>query len=104
MVSNNLGDNSHIQQNLQLNNSCSSGFPPFPISNHMQSQGYENTHSPTFSPIPAHYQHSPSQQRYSGNVLLPHGWEQRTTAQGRVYFINHETKTTQWEDPRIQKE
>ncbi|CAK9298000.1 unnamed protein product [Gordionus sp. m RMFG-2023] len=33
---------------------------------------------------------------------LPFGWEKRTESNGRVYFINHRSRTTQWEDPRIQ--
>lgn len=31
---------------------------------------------------------------------LPAGWEQATTPQGEIYFINHETRTTSWLDPR----
>uniref|UniRef100_A0A8C3CNE7 HECT-type E3 ubiquitin transferase n=1 Tax=Cairina moschata TaxID=8855 RepID=A0A8C3CNE7_CAIMO len=33
---------------------------------------------------------------------LPPGWEERTHTDGRVFFINHNTKKTQWEDPRLQ--
>ncbi|XP_030358709.1 E3 ubiquitin-protein ligase Itchy homolog isoform X1 [Strigops habroptila] len=33
---------------------------------------------------------------------LPHGWEKRTDSNGRVYFVNHNTRITQWEDPRSQ--
>ncbi|XP_032376733.1 itchy E3 ubiquitin protein ligase b isoform X1 [Etheostoma spectabile] len=33
---------------------------------------------------------------------LPHGWEKRTDTNGRVYFVHHSTRTTQWEDPRTQ--
>uniref|UniRef100_A0A4W3IYB1 E3 ubiquitin-protein ligase n=1 Tax=Callorhinchus milii TaxID=7868 RepID=A0A4W3IYB1_CALMI len=33
---------------------------------------------------------------------LPPGWERRVDANDRVYFVNHNTKTTQWEDPRTQ--
>ncbi|KAK5708773.1 E3 ubiquitin-protein ligase nedd4 [Elasticomyces elasticus] len=34
--------------------------------------------------------------------LLPSGWEQRTDpATGRPYFIDHNTGTTRWEDPRL---
>ncbi|XP_043946210.1 E3 ubiquitin-protein ligase Itchy homolog isoform X1 [Protopterus annectens] len=33
---------------------------------------------------------------------LPPGWEKRTDGNGRVYFVNHTTRTTQWEDPRNQ--
>jgi len=31
---------------------------------------------------------------------LPPGWEKSLTATGQVYFLNHNNKTTQWEDPR----
>jgi hypothetical protein len=34
---------------------------------------------------------------------LPEGWEQATTQEGEVYFINHQTRTTSWFDPRIRK-
>uniref|UniRef100_A0A8C6WY03 E3 ubiquitin-protein ligase n=1 Tax=Neogobius melanostomus TaxID=47308 RepID=A0A8C6WY03_9GOBI len=33
---------------------------------------------------------------------LPTGWEKRTDSNGRVYFVHHPTRTTQWEDPRTQ--
>ncbi|CAG2110880.1 unnamed protein product [Medioppia subpectinata] len=33
---------------------------------------------------------------------LPEGWERRVDPSGRVYFVNHKNKTTQWEDPRTQ--
>ncbi|XP_062856312.1 NEDD4-like E3 ubiquitin-protein ligase WWP2 isoform X2 [Trichomycterus rosablanca] len=32
---------------------------------------------------------------------VPQGWEKRQD-NGRVYFVNHNTRTTQWEDPRTQ--
>ncbi|KRX96767.1 E3 ubiquitin-protein ligase NEDD4, partial [Trichinella pseudospiralis] len=32
---------------------------------------------------------------------LPSGWEERVHVDGRVFFIDHNTKTTQWEDPRF---
>lgn len=32
---------------------------------------------------------------------LPDGWEQATTPEGEVYFINHKDRTTSWYDPRI---
>ncbi|XP_055374292.1 transcriptional coactivator yorkie isoform X2 [Condylostylus longicornis] len=34
---------------------------------------------------------------------LPEGWEQARTPEGQIYYLNHNTKTTQWEDPRTQK-
>ncbi|KAM9828977.1 itchy E3 ubiquitin protein ligase b [Syngnathus typhle] len=33
---------------------------------------------------------------------LPNGWEKRTDSNGRVYFVHHPTRSTQWEDPRSQ--
>ena len=29
------------------------------------------------------------------------GWEERVHTDGRIFFIDHNTRTTQWEDPRI---
>uniref|UniRef100_H2Z0P5 WW domain-containing protein n=1 Tax=Ciona savignyi TaxID=51511 RepID=H2Z0P5_CIOSA len=43
-------------------------------------------------PIYPHLQH----------ISLPPGWEQATTPQGEIYFIDHQTKTTSWVDPRFQ--
>ncbi|XP_029430182.1 E3 ubiquitin-protein ligase NEDD4 [Rhinatrema bivittatum] len=33
---------------------------------------------------------------------LPPGWEERIHTDGRVFYIDHNTKRTQWEDPRLQ--
>uniref|UniRef100_A0A3P8Y014 HECT-type E3 ubiquitin transferase n=1 Tax=Esox lucius TaxID=8010 RepID=A0A3P8Y014_ESOLU len=33
---------------------------------------------------------------------LPPGWEERVHADGRTFYIDHNTKATQWEDPRLQ--
>jgi E3 ubiquitin ligase SMURF1/2 len=30
---------------------------------------------------------------------LPEGWEERRAASGRIYYVNHVTKTTQWIRP-----
>uniref|UniRef100_A0A8C7YPB7 HECT-type E3 ubiquitin transferase n=1 Tax=Oryzias sinensis TaxID=183150 RepID=A0A8C7YPB7_9TELE len=30
------------------------------------------------------------------------GWEERVHTDGRTFYIDHNTKTTQWEDPRLQ--
>nr|CAD7571326.1 unnamed protein product [Timema californicum] len=53
------------------------------------------------------YQHSataapaPDQEEDSLGPL-PGGWEKRVQPDGRVYFVNHKNRTTQWEDPRTQ--
>ncbi|KAM7342369.1 SMAD specific E3 ubiquitin protein ligase [Cochliomyia hominivorax] len=35
----------------------------------------------------------------SSEDSLPEGWEERRTGNGRVYYVNHTTKTTQWDRP-----
>ncbi|KAG2112309.1 uncharacterized protein F5147DRAFT_684598, partial [Suillus discolor] len=32
---------------------------------------------------------------------LPSGWEMRHTSTGRMYFVDHNTRTTTWDDPRF---
>mgnify|MGYP002718946465 CR=1 FL=1 len=39
----------------------------------------------------------------AGNGPLPAGWEQRFTPEGRPYFVDHNTRTTTWVDPRRQQ-
>lgn len=39
----------------------------------------------------------------AGTGELPAGWEQRHTPEGRVYFVDHNTRTTTWVDPRRQQ-
>ncbi|XP_055324377.1 E3 ubiquitin-protein ligase Nedd-4 isoform X2 [Sitodiplosis mosellana] len=45
----------------------------------------------------------PSQTRPPEDDLgpLPEGWEERVHVDGRIFFIDHNTRTTQWEDPRL---
>lgn len=38
-----------------------------------------------------------------GSGDLPAGWEQRYTPEGRSYFVDHNTRTTTWVDPRRQQ-
>merc|ERR1711939_901611 len=39
----------------------------------------------------------------AGTGGLPAGWEQRHTPEGRAYFVDHNTRTTTWVDPRRQQ-
>ena len=32
---------------------------------------------------------------------LPIGWEMRQTASGRIYYVDHNNRTTQFTDPRL---
>uniref|UniRef100_H3B712 HECT-type E3 ubiquitin transferase n=1 Tax=Latimeria chalumnae TaxID=7897 RepID=H3B712_LATCH len=51
--------------------------------------------------IPVHMRKQPSLDP-SDLGPLPPGWEERVHSDGRVFYIDHNTKTTQWEDPRLQ--
>ncbi|XP_023673575.1 membrane-associated guanylate kinase, WW and PDZ domain-containing protein 2-like isoform X2 [Paramormyrops kingsleyae] len=47
---------------------------------------------------------SPPKQDDSDDLgLLPDNWEMAYTEKGEVYFIDHNTKTTSWLDPRLAK-
>ncbi|KAJ8482507.1 hypothetical protein ONZ45_g14927 [Pleurotus djamor] len=37
------------------------------------------------------------------SIPLPEGWEERSTPEGRPYFVDHRTRTTTWVDPRRQQ-
>ena len=62
-----------------------------------QNQGQSNS-SNRSTPVGA-----ASNSTSSGAGPLPSGWEQRTTAEGRPYFVDHNTRTTTWVDPRRQQ-
>ena len=38
----------------------------------------------------------------AGSGALPNGWEERFTLEGRPYYVDHNTRTTTWVDPRQQ--
>jgi len=44
-------------------------------------------------------QQQPSLTFLNDNDGLPPGWEERKTSTGRVYYVNHNEKTTQWHRP-----
>ncbi|KAL4837295.1 hypothetical protein H8958_019338 [Nasalis larvatus] len=52
--------------------------------------------------IPAHLRGKASLDTSSDLGPLPPGWEERTHTDGRIFYINHNIKRTQWEDPRLQ--
>ncbi|XP_053144341.1 E3 ubiquitin-protein ligase NEDD4-like isoform X3 [Hemicordylus capensis] len=52
------------------------------------------------SPQPSPY-NSPKPQHKLTQSFLPPGWEMRIAPNGRPFFIDHNTKTTTWEDPRL---
>ncbi|XP_066132284.1 E3 ubiquitin-protein ligase NEDD4 isoform X2 [Saccopteryx bilineata] len=52
--------------------------------------------------ISAHPRGKPSLDSSNDLGPLPPGWEERTHTDGRIFYINHNIKRTQWEDPRLQ--
>lgn len=65
---------------------------------HVMQQGNQRFLYPQYSssttPVP--------EQEEDALGVLPAGWEKRVQPDGRVYFVNHKNRTTQWEDPRTQ--
>jgi hypothetical protein len=52
--------------------------------------------------LPSHQADIQGEMRLMINAMpLPDGWEEARTATNEAYFINHATKTTSWEDPRL---
>ncbi|XP_030037285.1 transcriptional coactivator yorkie isoform X5 [Manduca sexta] len=55
---------------------------------------------------PLHHQHTKQRSYDVGSHIpddlgpLPAGWEQARTPEGQIYYLNHITKTTTWDDPR----
>lgn len=66
-----------------------------------------DSHSPSHTPNPVN-QATAAQMVATGATTagtgeLPAGWEQRHTPEGRAYFVDHNTRTTTWVDPRRQQ-
>jgi len=60
-------------------------------------------HSAASSPSTTILPGSGSTQTTSGSGPLPAGWEERYTPEGRPYYVDHNTRTTTWVDPRYQR-
>ncbi|XP_066566896.1 E3 ubiquitin-protein ligase NEDD4-like isoform X4 [Amia ocellicauda] len=60
----------------------------------------KDTFSNPQSPQPSPYS-SPKTQHKTAQSFLPPGWEMRIAPNGRPFFIDHNTRTTTWEDPRL---
>lgn len=66
------------------------------------SQIAQQSSRPVSTPLPSHSQTMRStlpQTMSHPPILLPQGWEQKITPDGRTYFVNHINKTTQWHRP-----
>ncbi|KAH6899756.1 hypothetical protein B0T10DRAFT_524862 [Thelonectria olida] len=63
----------------------------------------QQPHPPTASPPSGNNQVMHTGATSPGTGELPPGWEQRWTPEGRPYFVDHNTRTTTWVDPRRQQ-
>jgi len=98
----------HSRENSHDSNSMADPYSPMPV----------NVGSPQPGPQQQQLQQQQQQQQLqqhahrrqaSFDIANPHmggplppGWEETRTAEGQLYYMNHITKTTQWEDPRAQ--
>jgi atrophin-1 interacting protein 5 (WW domain-containing E3 ubiquitin protein ligase 1) len=69
---------------------------------HIVQQGNQRFLYPQFQPGPYPGTSVVVEDDDDGLGSLPPGWEKRVQPEGRVYFVNHKNRTTQWEDPRTQ--
>jgi E3 ubiquitin-protein ligase NEDD4 len=99
----------HMHRNLfdDLQSSSSLSLSPeginssqAPVPGSLGIRSRQTSSSPQESAIPR--PNSASASPVSSNLLglLPAGWEQRHTPDGRAYFVDHNTRTTTWIDPR----
>jgi len=65
----------------------------------MVQQSYQRFNE-NITPIISNQDQRQLMQNQNVNNGLPPGWEQRITPEGRVYFVDHENRTTTWNDPR----
>lgn len=86
---------SSLSLSTERNNSNNS---PAPLSLGRRSRQTSSSPQESTSPRPASSSASPTSSTPAG--LLPAGWEQRHTPDGRAYFVDHNTRTTTWIDPR----
>jgi hypothetical protein len=75
---------------------------PAPTINHneLYSQMIPTTPLSSSSSLPINLEEKKRIDQIIDNIPLPAGWERAETATGEFYFINHNTKTTSWDDPR----
>uniref|UniRef100_A0AAR2LGG1 E3 ubiquitin-protein ligase NEDD4-like n=1 Tax=Pygocentrus nattereri TaxID=42514 RepID=A0AAR2LGG1_PYGNA len=74
--------------------------PPMGANNIQLQRAVKDTLSNPQSPQPSPYS-SPKSQHKTTQSFLPPGWEMRIAPNGRPFFIDHNSRTTTWEDPRL---
>ena len=59
------------------------------------------TNKPSVVPNQSNVPNRPKFSTVDDLGALPDGWEERVHTDGRIFFIDHSTRATQWEDPRL---
>ncbi|XP_026287672.1 E3 ubiquitin-protein ligase Nedd-4 isoform X1 [Frankliniella occidentalis] len=112
---NSNNDSSDVSTQTQGGNLSSAGLPPgwsmqiapngrmFFIDHNERSTSWVDPRTGRASPMPNPPSTQPTLRQQPADELgpLPEGWEERMHSDGRIFFIDHNTRQTQWDDPRL---
>ncbi|CAG9764978.1 unnamed protein product [Ceutorhynchus assimilis] len=74
----------------------------FFIDHHERTTSWVDPRTGRASPMPNQPAVQPVNRKPDDDLgALPEGWEERVHSDGRIFFIDHNTRTTQWDDPRL---
>ncbi|KAL1513119.1 hypothetical protein ABEB36_002580 [Hypothenemus hampei] len=74
----------------------------FFIDHHERTTSWVDPRTGRASPMPNQSAAQPANRKPDDDLgPLPEGWEERVHTDGRIFFIDHNTRTTQWDDPRL---
>lgn len=74
----------------------------FFINHHERTTSWVDPRTGRASPMPNQPTVQPVNRKPDDDLgPLPEGWEERVHSDGRIFFIDHNTRTTQWDDPRL---
>nr|XP_057909880.1 E3 ubiquitin-protein ligase NEDD4-like isoform X6 [Doryrhamphus excisus] len=100
-VSNNHLHEPQVRRPRSLSSPTVTLSTPLEGANNIQARrAVKDTFSNPQSPQPSPYS-SPKSQHKAQQSFLPPGWEMRIAPNGRPFFIDHNSRTTTWEDPRL---
>ncbi|KAF3849196.1 hypothetical protein F7725_015693 [Dissostichus mawsoni] len=91
--------NNHLHE-PQVRRPRSLSSPTVTLSTPMEGANNIPTPCPTRS-LPSRRPTSPKSQPKTQQSFLPPGWEMRIAPNGRPFFIDHNSRVTTWEDPRL---
>uniref|UniRef100_A0A8C5B609 HECT-type E3 ubiquitin transferase n=1 Tax=Gadus morhua TaxID=8049 RepID=A0A8C5B609_GADMO len=101
------GSTSHLHEPPQVRRARSLSSPTVTLSTPIEGANniqvrrvVKDTVSNPQTPQPSPYS-SPKSQHKPQQSFLPPGWEMRIAPNGRPFFIDHNSRNTTWEDPRL---